>query len=79
MAASYTCDGCGAPVAVPHRVGHVLKRDYCDDCKVIAEGFLTDEETLRESVQMQFLIGRKSLADAVREKLKLLPDVVEHG
>lgn len=73
MAASFSCDGCGSPVDDPAKVGHVLKRDYCPDCKVKAEEFMAAEEQLRLETQRTFLEARSFLIS--QQSLNLLPDV----
>ena len=75
MASSFTCDGCGAAVENPAKVGHVLQRDYCEKCKPLAESFMASEEELRAATQAGFAMARGVLIDEVKAKLKLLPDV----
>ncbi len=81
MAASFSCDGCGAALGVPLQVGHVLKRDYCEACKALAEKFVAEEEQLRAATHAGFERARGVIIEAAREKLRLLPDVpdVSHG
>lgn len=75
MAASFSCDGCGAPVDSPVKVGHVLKRDYCPTCEPIAQKFIADEEELRAATQAGFKTCRDVILAGAGAKLKLLPDV----
>jgi len=75
MAASYTCDGCGCNVEKPKQVGHVLRRDYCDDCAPTAEAFLSEEEQERIAVQAVFIAKREKLLKKYGKNLRKLPDV----
>ena len=76
MAASYTCDGCGVNVANPKSIGHVIKRDYCDRCATMAEGFLAAEEDNRKHFQQRFAEIRQRLIEVHgMNGTFLLPDV----
>lgn len=73
MAVSYTCDGCGATVENPVKVGKVLQREYCEACAVKANEFVATEEALRKRTQQTFIEGRAALI-AQHEGFRL-PDV----
>ena len=75
MAASFTCDGCGAAVDKPKQVGHVLKRDYCEACTVRAEAFVDAEEAERVAVQVVFAGKREKLIAEFGAGNFKLPDV----
>lgn len=75
MAMSFTCDGCGVNVQEPARIGHVLKRDYCDKCAPSAEAFLEAEEKERIAVQVVFAAKREKLLKSYTKNLLKLPDV----
>ena len=61
MAISYSCDGCGKAVENPVKVGHVIRRDYCDDCAQAANAFIESEETLRKDTHTRFVDDRAAL------------------
>lgn len=75
MAASYTCDGCGANVVKPKRVGHVIARDYCRECEIVATVFLETEESYRQEVQREFAAKRAALIEQYGANNFKLPDV----
>lgn len=79
MAASYTCDGCGAGVKKPEIVGHVIKREYCEACATKAKDFLDAEELLRDACHHQFLGARTTLINTISEGGFKLPDVPDGG
>lgn len=61
MAASYSCDGCGAKVNEPKQLGRVVKRDYCAECVRNAEMFLANEESARDHTRRSFSATRQEL------------------
>jgi hypothetical protein len=63
MAASFKCDGCGESVEVPVVVGHVLKRDYCRSCEIVAKVFIETEEGYRLEAVAQFAAKRQALIE----------------
>lgn len=73
MAATYSCDGCGCNVVKPAKVGHVIVRDYCDECAGKAQAFLEAEELLRSNAHAQYISARQALI-ATAGDFKL-PDV----
>lgn len=75
MAASYTCDGCGCNVSKPKQVGHVVKRDYCRECEVVAGVFLETEESYRKEAQERFAEKRNALIAKYGANNFKLPDV----
>lgn len=76
MAATFTCDGCGANVSSPKQVGHVVRRDYCAECAKNAEAFLAAEEDQRALFQERFVENRKQLINLHSNAGKFkLPDV----
>lgn len=75
MAASFTCDGCGANVASPNVVGFVIRRDYCEPCAQEAAQFLADEEAERLAVQVAFHGKREKLLQKYAKTLAKLPDI----
>lgn len=79
MSSSFICDGCGAPVAEPKRVGQALVRDYCEDCELIAQAFVDSEEKLRVDLQKKFADERETLIREALKDLAKLPDVVSAG
>lgn len=79
MSAAYLCDGCGTAVADPKHVGHVLKRDYCDECEVRAQAFIEAEEALRKRMTEQFNTDRDLLIAKASEGNFKLPDVPHAG
>ena len=72
---SYSCDGCGAKVTNPERIGHVTKREYCEKCAVMAKQFVADEEALRVELQEKFIDDRAALIAKYSEGGFHLPDV----
>lgn len=75
MAIQYSCDGCGAPVENPVKVGHVVKRDYCETCKEIAERFMREEEALRKATHERFMDDRALLIARYSAGNFKLPDL----
>ena len=75
MATYYACDGCGAAVDSPKKVGHVLKRDYCPTCAAIADEFLHEEEELRKATQERFVDERALLIARFSADGFKLPDL----
>lgn len=75
MAQSFTCDGCGKPVAEPKKVGYVLRRDYCAECAVIAGSFTKEEEEARIAIQAAFATKRAELIAKHGANGFKLPDV----
>lgn len=61
MAKSYTCDGCGVNVDQPKVVGHVIRREYCEQCAKNAESFLAAEEDHRAHYCRRFEEIRQQL------------------
>lgn len=61
MARVISCDGCGGQVAEPIVVGHVIKRDYCEECAKSAEAFLAAEEDNRAHFHRRFAEIRENL------------------
>ena len=74
MAASYSCDGCGANVTKPNVVGRVIKREYCTDCAIVALAFIESEEKLRRDTQEAFIDARAKMIANAPADFKL-PDV----
>lgn len=79
MAATYICDGCGKPTPNPKKVGHVTKRDYCDECEPRAQAFVDAEEDLRNRLTEQFRTDRGLLVAKASEGNFKLPDVPDVG
>ena len=75
MATYYACDGCGAAVDSPKKVGFVLKRDYCPTCAAIADKFLHEEEELRKATQERFVDERALLIARYAVDNFKLPDL----
>ena len=75
MATAYLCDGCRSPVENPVKVGHVLKRDYCETCAPRAQAFVEAEENLRADLVATFQSARRRMIEAATEDKFLLPDV----
>lgn len=79
MAMNYSCDGCGCSVEKPKVVGFVLKRDYCPACEVIAQAFITAEETERSVIASVFQEKRNKLIEHFGQNGFKLPDVPHAG
>ena len=75
MAILYHCDGCGAAVDSPKKVGFVIRREYCDRCAAIADKFLHEEEALRKVTQERFVDERAALIARFSADGLKLPDV----
>lgn len=75
MAVSFTCDGCRQPVDRPKQIGHVLRREYCEQCAATAEKFLNDEESLRKALHEKFVDDRAALIARYAVDGFKLPDV----
>lgn len=75
MATFFSCDGCGAAVADPVKVGHVLRREYCPECARAARVYLEAEERLRCEIQGRFVDGRAGLIARYSADGFKLPDV----
>lgn len=76
MAAAYTCDGCAKEVEKPVQLGHVLKRDYCDECAKNAQMFLQAEEDNRKHFHHRFAEIRQQLITVhSKDGAFKLPDV----
>lgn len=73
MAILFVCDGCGAAVENPAKVGHITRREYCESCKVKAEEFVAAEEKLRRETHERFIDERAFLI--AKYAGFLLPDV----
>lgn len=71
---TFTCDGCGEPIAEPVKVGHFVFRDYCAPCAETAEHFLAAEESLRRELVESFKVNRDILISKFSVDLTLLPD-----
>ena len=61
MASYFVCDGCGNRVDMPKKVGHIVKREYCETCAATAEKFIAEEEALRRAIQEKFVDDRAAL------------------
>lgn len=80
MAASYSCDGCGKQVKDPVKLGHVIRRDYCEDCAKLVKEFLDRETTLISAVVKTYINERAELIKKFSRIGKLtiqLPDVID--
>lgn len=75
MSTILICDGCGEPLAVPAEVGHIIKRQYCEQCAEIAEKFLAEEEALRKAAHEKFIDDRAALIARFSADGGKLPDV----
>jgi hypothetical protein len=75
MSIRYQCDGCSKPLENPVKVGHTVKRDYCEDCAVLASEFVSKEEELRAAIQEKFVDDRASLIAQYSANGFKLPDV----
>ena len=75
MAILYQCDGCGAAVGSPKKVGFVIRREYCDLCAVTADNFLNEEEELRKATQERFVDERALLLARYGADNFKLPDI----
>lgn len=75
MAISFSCDGCGNPVTDPVKIGHITRREYCEECKVIAERFVEAEESLRATTHERFIDDRALLVAKFSEGGFRLPDI----
>jgi len=75
MAISYSCDGCGEAVYVPKKVGHIVKREYCERCAEIADRFVREEEELRKATQERFVDDRALLIVRFSAANFRLPDI----
>lgn len=75
MAISYSCDGCAKPVESPKKVGHVVRREYCETCAEIAENFIEQEEALRKATQERFVDDRALLIARFSAGNFKLPDL----
>ena len=75
MTTLYVCDGCGAGVEKPLKLGHVLKREYCEACGPRARLFVEAEEELRKRLHEQFHADRDLLIAKASEGGFKLPDI----
>lgn len=75
MSAIYTCDGCQKSIDSPTKVGHITKRDYCDECAAKAKQFVEAEEALRKITHERFTADRELLVANFSEGGFKLPDV----
>ena len=75
MTILYVCDGCSTAVENPVKLGHALKRDYCETCAPNARGFIAAEEFERAAIQSVFAGKRKKLIDIHGANGFKLPDV----
>jgi len=75
MSISFHCDGCGAAVDMPKKVGHIVKREYCETCAEIADRFVREEEELRKATQERFVDDRALLIVRFSAGNFHLPDI----
>lgn len=75
MAVLYQCDGCGEAVSAPHKVGFVVKREYCEKCATVAARFSQEEESLRKATQEKFVDDRAALIARYQVDGFKLPDL----
>lgn len=75
MSVIYACDGCGAPVESPIKIGHALRRDYCAACEPRAKAYVAAEEDLRKRLTEQFATDRALLVAKASDGGFKLPDV----
>ena len=75
MAVHFGCDGCGAQVTEPVKIGHVIRRDYCMSCAAIANEFIDAEELLRKDTQTRFVDERALLIAKYSHDNFKLPDL----
>jgi len=71
----FKCDGCGEAVDVPKKVGHIVKREYCERCAEIADRFVREEEELRKATQERFVDDRALLIVRFSAANFRLPDI----
>jgi len=74
VATFFSCDGCGVSVTDPIKVGHVLRREYCEDCARDANIFLEAEERLRRETVERFADERAALVARCSADGFKLPD-----
>lgn len=79
MTTLYVCDGCGTTTENPVKLGHALKREYCETCAPNARGFVMAEEQLRVGTQKAFADGRDKLIEQHSANGFKLPDVIHAG
>ena len=75
MSTVHLCDGCGKAVETPKARGLALKRDYCNECDILAEAFEKNEDALRANLYEQFTVNRAALIARYSENSFKLPDV----
>ena len=76
MAITVGCDRCKQIVdGVAHVRGHVIKREYCEDCVVQIDDMLTDIDMLHTKVARQFVNGLGTIRRKYAVEGGLLPDV----
>lgn len=75
MTTLYVCDGCGTTTENPVKLGHALKRDYCETCAPSAKGFVMAEEAERAAIQSVFVGKRQKLIEIHGANNFKLPDV----
>ena len=75
MSTSFHCDGCRESVEIPIKVGHILRREYCESCAMVANQFVDAEEALRKSTHEKFAADRELLIVRFSANGFKLPDV----
>ena len=75
MAQITICDGCGGSCINHEKVGHVIKRDYCEGCMGRAEEYQAEIDKLHERVAVEWKEGLAEIRDTYSKALHALPDV----
>ena len=76
MAQVILCDGCGG-VGACTKVGHVLRRDYCEGCAERAAAYQGEIDALHERVAQDWKDGLAEIRKTYSSALRVLPDVTQ--
>ena len=75
MAIKHICDGCFTPIdGDPLQIGHVVKRDYCDECGSVAAHYMAKLDDVHDKAAKVFSDGMTELREHYADKLNALPD-----
>lgn len=75
MAQVIVCDGCGGAGSNCVKVGHVIRRDYCEACKVRADDYQAEIDALHSRLAEAWRDGLAEIRRTHGSALHSLPDV----
>ncbi len=70
MTIRYICDNCGKEGDATNQIGYAIKRDYCDECAVIAKGYMDECNAARIEAAESWEEARRAAAENILVKHK---------